>query len=98
MKLKDYLSWSMTPARAEKWQKTREKGKSRYVFLFGVLWWGGFMTIFMSFFQYLTRPEKFDWIQNLLINLVVYMIGGFLFGVCTWSMAEKQYLKFREKN
>lgn len=88
----------MTPARAEKWKETRAKGKTRYVFLVGVLWWGGFMTGFMSIWQYFMRPERYDWIQDPLANLLVFTIGGFLFGTCIWSIAEKQYLKFTKGN
>jgi hypothetical protein len=97
MKLKDYLSWSMTPALAEKWQRTREMGMIRYVFLFGVLRSGIFMAIFMLLFKYISRPEKFDFIHDSLSNLWLFAICGLFTGVLTWGMAEKQYLLFKKK-
>jgi hypothetical protein len=81
----------MTPARANQWKRTREQGRAKYVLLAGMLWWGGFMTICMSVFQYIMHRDAFDLGRTLGINLPIYMIGGLLFGLWSWSGAERAY-------
>ncbi len=97
MKLRDYFSWSMTPARAELWEKTREKGKIHYVFLRWVMLWGGFMTLFLTIMHFIRWPDHFNLFYDLSINLISCSVGGFLAGVFAWGMAERQYLKFKGK-
>lgn len=62
----------------DKWSKIRSKGKARYVLLYGVLLWGGLTGILMSF---VITP----------IALVLFPLGGIVFGMWTWSIGEKRY-------
>jgi len=64
-----------------KWGKIRNKGKARFVFLNGVLLWGGLTGIIMSFIM---TP----------IALLVFPLGGIFFGIITWNIAERHYIKF----
>lgn len=66
--------------RLNKWEKIRNKGKMRYILLYGVLFWGGLTGIIMSFFF---SP----------LALLVFLIGGIFFGIWTWNKSESLYLK-----
>lgn len=83
----------MTQAQITRWKRTRERGRKRYVLHTGVFWWGGFMTVSMSAIQYWMNPETFGVVRNLGTNLLIYSIGGLIFGVWTWATSEKAYSK-----
>ena len=81
----------MTPAQVSRWERTRKKGRARYVLVNGMLCWGGFMTVGMTAIQRLLHPEIFDIVRNLKVNAMVFVIGGVLFGLWTWHTTERAY-------
>ncbi len=87
-----------TSAQAVRWKTTREKGRSRYILLTGILFWCGLMVIFMTVFQYWMNPESFGIVRNLGMNAVIFLTGGILFGLLTWMLAERNYSAFLAKN
>ena len=80
-----------------KWERTRSRGKSRYVWFTGVLGWGVPMLIAMTLFTYVQQYGA-NWptaeeIPILLIslNLILWPLGGYLSGVAMWSTLEVAY-------
>ena len=89
----------MSEKQAAKWKKTRAKGRRHFIIYSGVLGWGLIMFVFMTAFIHL-QQANFD-IQQLsglslvvvLVNLLVWTLGGLVFGVLTWHGNEKLYQK-----
>jgi len=69
-------------------------GRSRYILLTGVLFWGGFMVICMSAFQYWMTPDSFSISRNVGINAIVFPVGGIFFGLWAWRFAERSYVAY----
>ena len=74
--------------RAE-WGKIRAKGMWRFVLLYGVLWWGTFMIVGTSAYNYFLRRREFS--EGLYISVPVYLVGGLVFGLAIWLVGEYQY-------
>ena len=80
-----------------KWEYTRERGKSRYVWGIGVLGWGGFMFVVMSVFTYIQQngpvwPTLEDPpVFLVLLNLVVCLSVGYAWGALMWRTMEQSY-------
>jgi hypothetical protein len=66
--------------RLKKWENMRKKGMTRFVLLYGVLFWGGLTGIVAMFFL---GP----------IALLVFPIGGIFFGIFIWNIGESKYRK-----
>ena len=81
---------SMNAKRSQRWQRTRQMGRSRYIRLYGVLGWGLSTGIVWA----LVMAARLGW-DNLPIllpvALVAFPIGGYFFGVLTWRMFEAQF-------
>lgn len=95
----------MTPPKAKKWEYTRAKGQSRYIWVSGVLSWGSIMTIFMTLFMLLNWPSELAshsvadaFFASLTINAVIWPAAGYFWGLWTWSKSEKAYQAFLEKS
>ena len=78
------------------WEKTKFKGKLRYIFLVGVLGWGVPMFIVMTLIIGSGLfPNKGT--SVIIINSVIWLIGGFVFGYSGWYYADKKYNKLAAK-
>lgn len=66
-----------------KWERTRAKGMWHFVLLYGVLCWGGLLSIAMAVFTG----------ANLRITLPIYLVAGFMFGLGCWFVGEYKYRK-----
>lgn len=64
----------------KKWENMRKKGMTRFVLLYGVLFWGGLTGIVVMFFL---GP----------IALLLFPISGIFFGVIMWNIGESKYRK-----
>ena len=74
-----------------KWELTRAKGMWRFVLLYGVLLWGGFMIIARAIFDFFfSRPRFMD---NLSIIVPTFLVAGFIFGLAVWFIGEYMYRK-----
>ena len=51
------------------------------------------MVVGMSAFQWVMHAETFGIVRNLGTNLVIYAIGGLLFGLWTWHTTERTYAR-----
>jgi hypothetical protein len=91
---------NMTKKRIDKWDKTRRKGKYRFILLNGVAGWGLLMFIIMTAFFHIQKVGfRLNEIQGIscqivLINALIWPIGGFVWGACVWSINERLYLKY----
>jgi hypothetical protein len=67
-------------------------GRSRYIWLFGVLFWGlGTGILWPVLMAAMQGWERFPTL--LVYGLVAFPIGGYFVGVITWRMAEAQYTR-----
>jgi hypothetical protein len=81
----------------EKWEKTRAKGKTRYMMVIGLV----FMIIFplinvvANYFQY-EEHYIFDW-QDYGTKVLIGGALGLFLGLTNWSQNERKYLKFKDE-
>ncbi|MFC0524471.1 hypothetical protein ACFFGV_12925 [Pontibacillus salicampi] len=84
--------------RMEKWEYTRTKGKRRFIISNGVLGWGlptallffGITNMVehgMSLQSYITG----EGIMEMLISLIIFPLGGVIFGYMVWGLNESMY-------
>lgn len=81
----------MTPKQLEQWGRVRRKGRTRYIWVYGVLGWG--VTTGVAWSLAMTAMEG-DWDRLPILMpgaVVAFMIGGYFFGRWTWRIAENQY-------
>lgn len=79
----------MKPAALEKWQQTRALGMKRVVLVTGVLSWGVPMFVVMTFFVHRANLSP----KMLAVSALIWLMGGALFGIAMWFIAERQYRK-----
>ena len=85
----------MATSNAEKWEAIRRKGKKRYLLVQGALQWGlstGFLwAVIMVLFSRVENP-----LVMFSVAMILFPIGGLLWGSLMWNWSEKGYLKERE--
>ncbi|MFF2887364.1 hypothetical protein [Paenibacillus sp. NPDC057967] len=83
----------------DKWELTRAKGKKNYVIWNGVVGWGiPAGLLFTAIWNYINHKEivfNQDFYQTLIISLVVFSLGGMIFGLWIWNWTEKMYRKVK---
>jgi hypothetical protein len=76
-----------------RWERTRSGGRTRFIWLWGVVaWgvpWGVLMTGFLAALA-TDRHQAVSWI--IALPLPLGPIGGYFFGVVLWHRVESQYL------
>ncbi len=80
----------------EKWAKTREKGKQRFVLVNVVLGWGITTAILWSVLMEFIEPSENVWVRPI-IALIIFPIAGVVFGHLMWDKSEKAYEKETRK-
>ncbi len=84
-----------TPKSAAKWEKKRSKGKSHFLWLYGVLGCGFCMFLLSQVFDYIWYP---DWLgQYLIIDAIIWPIAGYGWGAAMWAMNERAYKQYAEQ-
>jgi hypothetical protein len=78
------------------WEKLRQIGKTRFIWSYGVLRWGGFMFFFsLAVFQYAHFGHPFslegNWIARLLIALPTWIFVGYGYGRSQWQRNEARF-------
>ena len=81
----------MNQKQRAKWERTGAKGMWRFVLLYGVLLWGGFMIIAMSVYDFFFSRSRF--VDNLSITVPTFLVAGFVFGLAIWFNGEYKYRK-----
>ena len=77
----------------EKWERTRSKGKTRFMWVIGFLGWG-FATavcwlVVMHFIRPL-QPHEQMWVRAI-IALVLFPLAGLIWAQYVWKKSEKMY-------
>lgn len=73
------------------WEKTRTKGKLKFVLVTGVLLWGLPMLIFMAF---INKPFTDGFTsKSAIIHCIVWPLAGVVYGLLTWHYSERKYKK-----
>jgi hypothetical protein len=87
----------MTDKQLERWEKTRQMGRTRFIWLQGVLAWGVTVGVMWAVAMTAVRGE-WDRLPILLaIALVGFPIGGYFFGALMWKTSEAAYRKAIEE-
>jgi hypothetical protein len=81
------------PKDLQKWEATRQKGKIHHLLVTGVLSWGVPMFFVMTFIMN-RKPERPLTADMIAISALGWTLGGALFGLGTWSAAERKYQKY----
>ncbi|WP_025025801.1 hypothetical protein [Caldalkalibacillus mannanilyticus] len=79
------------------WAEIQKRGKINFILTNGVIGWGIPTAILVFLFtQFLEFGLNFslyfsnEWVGDLLINLIVFPIGGIFFGWLLWRSVEKK--------
>ena len=80
----------MKASQRAKWERTRAMGFWRFVLLYWVLLFGGFMIVVTSVFDYFSGPYG-PGFERLKTRVPIWLIAGFVTGVIVWCYAEYQY-------
>jgi hypothetical protein len=74
----------------KKWAKTRQMGRTRYIWLYGVIGWGlatGVLwAILMAFLNGRDRLPMY-----FVLGVIIFPIGGYFFGSWTWAKLEEKF-------
>jgi len=88
----------------EKWLTTRIRGKSHFVWVRGVLAYGGIMFVFFTIFQHI-MASKYEGvnvadasISIILINAVIWTVGGYMWGTGAWNLSERKFKEYNDRN
>jgi ABC-type multidrug transport system permease subunit len=87
----------MKKQQREKWEKVRARGKKRFVFFNGIIGWGlptAFLyTSAMTYMDQGALEFNDAFYRLLLIAIVLFPIGGVVFGLWVWNWSERAYHK-----
>lgn len=87
----------INPIQMEKWEKTRQLGKKKFIIKSGVLGWGlPFVIGWPIIMFFITSGERtlFKLISLFFTALIVFPIGGYFSGLTMWNLSEKKYQKY----
>ena len=92
------MGQKLTPQQLKRWEKTRAMGMVPFIIVYGVLGWGlctGILFAVMTEFSAhgIDGILKFSagFMNRLLGAIVIFPLGGVLFGYVGWKLAERNY-------
>jgi hypothetical protein len=68
------------------------RGKARYIWLNGVLGWGGTMFVVMSAWEFCRKASPLHgphFLRQLFVNQLIFGTGGFVFGWWMWRRIKR---------
>lgn len=74
--------------RAQRWERIRAKGPIHFVIVYGVLAWGIGTALLFSLFMSLIAGWD---LTRLLLALLLFPLGGFIWGGVTWVVSERRH-------
>ena len=100
MAWQDGLIGNMTPVRAARWAKLRQKGRRHFIWLYGVAVMGIGMFTLNTLADFYFENGLPTYSANVLflslsINLLTSLLAGYIFAVLLWRISERQYNKFQ---
>ena len=72
-----------------RWAITRQKGKARFILVSGALGWGLTTGTLYSLLMWLVMDANLKFL--LPISLILFPVGGLLWGWCVWSFSERAF-------
>ena len=92
----------MSPADLQRWEKTRQMGRTKFVPMFGITWGVLFAVLFSFSFSFANRHLMNDgmtFTKMLLfpVTLPISLAGGIVFAVWLWRRSERDYQRGRSK-
>lgn len=81
----------------QRWEKTRRMGRNRFIWRFGVLYWGVFTGIVCSLAMWCVTGRSDSLFLYLIPALVLFPIGGYFWGWYVWQKSEKIYTDKRRQ-
>lgn len=81
----------------KKWEITRRKGKKRFMIINGALAWGIPTAVLWILGMSYMNPE-FSTLFMSIVALIVFPIGGLLWGKFMWEWTEKAYGKHMQSS
>jgi len=82
---------------ARQWGAIGENGKISWILTRGVIGWGTTMFMWMTAWKLYTSDKDFLSRSQITIDLILWPIAGFFFGLLTWHTSEKAYKAFLNK-
>ncbi|HUX27832.1 MAG TPA: hypothetical protein VMV39_03555 [Terracidiphilus sp.] len=73
----------------DRWEKIRQKGKTRFLLLRGVLGYGGFMYLFMVCARVFVSHERLAW-PYMLISCG-WFVAGYFWGIWIWRWYDDEF-------
>ena len=89
----------MNQKSAQRWEKIREKGKKRYIALYGVLLWGLSTSVLFILISKLIFDQSY-YQSPTKVGLVVlcFCIGGYIWAHFMWNTIEKKFQTDQKNN
>ena len=78
--------------RLASWGETRRKGRRHFIVMRGALGWGVSTALTWTLVMWLIAPE-FNVLPNLPLALVMFPLGGLVWGWIIWESTEKEFLR-----
>jgi hypothetical protein len=79
------------PKDLKKWEMTRQKGKTKFILLNGIVAWGIPMFVIMTF---VVNRQRVRTAGLLLLSAVIWALGGVCFGFAIWTISERKYQRY----
>jgi hypothetical protein len=89
---------AMSEKQREKWAKTREMGRTKFVLLHGVLGWGVSVAVGWSVAMTAMNGKWDQFPLTFLIAIIGFPIGGYVVGRVMWAQQEKEFAKSQPKD
>jgi hypothetical protein len=85
----------MSQRQVERWERTRRMGRTKLIWLYGVLGWG--VSVAVSWSMLMSWIRGWDRLHVLLpLALVIFPLGGFFFGIVAWRSSESRCAKTKD--
>lgn len=82
---------TMSESERAKWERTRAKGKRRFIVVRGVLGWGMTTALLVSAWSWIEgEPTSHLW-PHLVTSMISFCLVGIVFGSLLWSYMEGRY-------
>ena len=90
----------MTTLQLQRWEKTRQIGRAKFVLMLGGLWGLPFALLFSLLFSFAARhlmrdDLTFSKMLVFPVTLPISFLGGIVFGAWFWRNAERDYQRWK---
>jgi len=94
MRLKLFFDQPWTSEQALGWEKTRAKGRFRFIVFYGGFVWASGVIFFLNALHIFVLRDPFEG-KYLIISLSVWPVAGMLIYSLAWLRCEASYRKFK---